>query len=99
MTLALVPGLTHRLQSGIDVADVGCGAGHAINLMAGAFPASRFIGWDLSETGLAAGHAEAERKQLANVAFERIDPAVWTNLSGSISLPRSMPSTTRRGPN
>jgi SAM-dependent methyltransferase len=76
VTLALVPGVTRRLQAGIDVADVGCGAGHAINLMAGAFPASRFIGWDLSETGLAAGRAEAERKQLANVTFERIDAAV-----------------------
>ena len=75
VTLALVPGVTHRLEAGIDVADVGCGAGHAINLMAGAFPASRFIGWDVSETGLAAGRAEAERKQLANVTFERIDAA------------------------
>ncbi len=75
VTLALVPGVTHRLEAGIDVADVGCGAGHAINLMAGAFPASRFIGWDVSETGLAAGRAEAERRQLANVTFERIDAA------------------------
>jgi SAM-dependent methyltransferase len=75
VTLELVPGLTDRLRAGIDVADVGCGAGHAVNLMAGAFPASRFVGWDLSETGLAAGRAEAERKQLANVRFERRDAA------------------------
>ena len=75
VTLALVPGLTHRLRAGIDVADVGCGAGHALNVMAEAFPASRFMGWDLSETGLAAGRAEAERKQLANVWFERRDAA------------------------
>jgi hypothetical protein len=29
--LPLVPGLTERLQEGIDVADIGCGSGHAIN--------------------------------------------------------------------
>ena len=37
-TLPLVPGLTGRLGDGIDVADVGCGSGHAVNLMAAAFP-------------------------------------------------------------
>jgi SAM-dependent methyltransferase len=76
VTLALVPGLTDSLRAGIDVADVGCGSGHAINVMAEAFPASRFVGWDLSETALAAGRAEAERRQLANVSFERQDVAV-----------------------
>jgi hypothetical protein len=38
----LVPGLRERLEEGINVLDVGCGAGHAINLLARAFPASRF---------------------------------------------------------
>ena len=38
VTLPLVPGLVGRLERGIDVADVGCGSGHAINLMAQAFP-------------------------------------------------------------
>jgi hypothetical protein len=54
VTLPLVPGLVDRLERGIDVADVGCGSGHAINLMAEAFPRSRFSGFDLSDTGLAA---------------------------------------------
>src|SRR5438093_4264752 len=53
-TLPLVDGLADRLTSGIDVADVGCGSGHAINLMAEAFPKSRFVGYDFSEEGLAA---------------------------------------------
>jgi SAM-dependent methyltransferase len=39
-TLPLVPGLVDRLRQGIDVADVGCGSGHAVNLMAEAFPRS-----------------------------------------------------------
>ena len=70
-----MPGLIERLQRGIDVADVGCGSGHAINLMAEAFPASRFVGFDISEAGLATGIAEAERKRLTNVRFEQQDAA------------------------
>src|SRR5579862_4312391 len=46
VTLPLVPGLTDRLRAGIDVADVGCGSGHAVNLMAEAFPRSHFTGFD-----------------------------------------------------
>ena len=53
VTLPLVPGLAARLSDGIDVADVGCGSGHAINLMAGAFPRSRFTGFDFAEAGIA----------------------------------------------
>jgi hypothetical protein len=46
--LPLVSGLPARLAEGIDVADVGCGSGHAINLMARVYPASRFVGYDFS---------------------------------------------------
>jgi len=74
-TLPLVPGLPDRLREGIDVADVGCGSGHAINLMAEAFPRSRFTGIDFSETGLATARAEAERKGLTNARFEERDAA------------------------
>jgi 2-polyprenyl-3-methyl-5-hydroxy-6-metoxy-1,4-benzoquinol methylase len=72
-TLPLVDGLMDRLRSGIDIADIGCGSGHAINLMAEAFPKSRFIGYDFSEEGLAAGKAEAKERKLANVRFESKD--------------------------
>ena len=70
VTLHLVDGLVDRLREGIDVADVGCGQGHAVNLMAEAFPSSRFVGYDFSEEGVAAGRAEAEAKGLANATFE-----------------------------
>jgi SAM-dependent methyltransferase len=72
-TLPLVDGLLDRLRSGIDVADIGCGSGHAINLMAQAFPKSRFIGYDFSEEGLAAARAEAKARKLVNVRFESKD--------------------------
>jgi 2-polyprenyl-3-methyl-5-hydroxy-6-metoxy-1,4-benzoquinol methylase len=69
-TLPLVPGLTERLQAGISVADVGCGQGHAVNLMAQAFSNSRFTGYDFSEEGIDTGKAEAERMGLENAHFE-----------------------------
>jgi SAM-dependent methyltransferase len=71
--LPLAPGLPARLRDGIDVADIGCGRGHAINLMAAAFPASRFVGYDFSEEGVAAGRAEAARRGLSNARFEARD--------------------------
>jgi SAM-dependent methyltransferase len=65
--------LTERLQTGIDVADIGCGSGHAINLMAQAFPKSRFVGYDFSPDGIAAARAEAHQKGLTNAQFEERD--------------------------
>ena len=38
VVLPLVDGLPERLRDGIDVADIGCGSGHAINVMAQAYP-------------------------------------------------------------
>jgi SAM-dependent methyltransferase len=75
VTLPLVPGLAGRLSDGIDVADVGCGSGHAVNLMAGAFPRSRFTGFDFSAAGIAAARAEAGRRGLENARFEQRDAA------------------------
>ena len=68
--LPLVSGLVERLQAGIDVADIGCGRGHAVNLMAQAFPQSRFVGYDFSEEGVFAGQSEAQGMGLTNVQFE-----------------------------
>ena len=72
-TVPLIPGLLDRLHAGIDVADFGCGQGHAINVMAQAFPNSRFVGFDFSEEGVAAGRAEATQLKLSNAEFEAKD--------------------------
>jgi len=74
-TLPVVPGLVERLEAGIDVADVGCGSGHAINLMAQAFPSSRFIGFDFSDDGVQKGTQEAAAMGLRNARFETKDVA------------------------
>lgn len=73
--LPLVPGALERLAAGIDVADIGCGQGHAVNLMAKAFPASRFTGFDFSEAGIATARREAESLGLDNARFEVRDVA------------------------
>ena len=67
--LPLVPGLVEALNAGLEVLDVGCGRGHAVNVMAKAFPNSRFTGYDFSEEGIAAGQAEAQQMGLSNVHF------------------------------
>lgn len=74
--LPLVPGLPERLQAGIDVADVGCGSGHAINLIAQAYPASRCTGYDFSAEGIAAAQAEVAGLGLANAEFAVRDVAL-----------------------
>ena len=73
--LPLVPGLTERLEAGIDVLDVGCGSGRALNLMARSFPNSRFIGYDFSEEGIARARAAAQEHGTPNVRFEVKDAA------------------------
>jgi len=68
--LPLVPGLVKDLENGIEVLDVGCGAGRALNLMATSFPASRFTGYDFSEEAIATGRMAAEKQGLTNLRFE-----------------------------
>ncbi|OBG98414.1 methyltransferase [Mycobacterium sp. E3251] len=70
VVLPLVDGLVERLRSGADVADFGCGSGHAVNVMARAFPASRFTGIDFSDEAIAVGAREATDLGLANATFE-----------------------------
>ena len=73
--LPLVPGLTERLERGIDVLDVGCGSGRALNLLARKFPNSRFVGYDFSEEAVARARVEAEEHANNNVRFEVKDVA------------------------
>jgi len=71
--LPVAKGLPERLKSGIRVADVGCGTGHAVNLMAREYPASTFVGYDLGEDAITKARAEARELGLGNAAFEVLD--------------------------
>jgi 2-polyprenyl-3-methyl-5-hydroxy-6-metoxy-1,4-benzoquinol methylase len=73
--LPLVPGLPDALRAGIDVLDVGCGSGRALNLLARHHPRSRFTGYDLSAQAIGAARAEAAETGLRNVRFEVRDVA------------------------
>ncbi|GAB4098719.1 class I SAM-dependent methyltransferase [Sinomonas halotolerans] len=64
-----------RLEAGIDVADIGCGQGHAVSLLARAFPASRFVGLDFSPEAIGEARAEAAAWGLGNAKFELADVA------------------------
>ena len=74
--LPLVPGLVDRLAEGIDVVDIGCGSGRAINHLAALYPASRFAGYDISPEAVATAREQAARLGLQNVRFERRDVAL-----------------------
>jgi SAM-dependent methyltransferase len=73
--LSLVPNLTDRLTAGLDVLDVGCGAGRALITLAAAFPKSRFTGYDFSREAVAAARANAATRNLTNIYFEPRDAA------------------------
>lgn len=78
--LPLVPGLTDRLKQGIRVIDVGCGRGRALNLLAGWFPASTFVGYDLSEEAIVYARETAASRGLDNVTFRVHDAARLTEV-------------------
>jgi SAM-dependent methyltransferase len=73
--LGVVPGLAARLGSGARVLDLGCGTGHAINLMAKEFPASTFVGYDLAEDAIDRAERERAEADLANARFAVLDAA------------------------
>lgn len=66
----LAAGLTDRLSAGVRAADIGCGTGHTTNLLARAFPASVFVGYDLAQDAIDRGRTEAGDWGLSNVTFE-----------------------------
>ena len=71
--LPAAKGLPERLRTGIQVADVGCGTGHAINLMAREFPASTFVGYDFDVEAIERARVEAHQMSLTNARFEVLD--------------------------
>lgn len=77
--LPLAPGLIEKLECGIDVLDVGCGAGQAMILLAEQFPDSRFVGYDISEEAIGTAQREAQAKGLTNLRFEVQDAAAFAD--------------------
>jgi SAM-dependent methyltransferase len=69
--LPALDGVVQRLESGITVADVGCGHGHSTVLMVEAFPNSRFFGFDTHAASIAAARRNAAQAGLRDrVTFD-----------------------------
>lgn len=71
--LPLVPGLHDLLSKGIRVLDVGCGRGRILNRLASLYPASRFVGMDLSQEAVAYARDHASSAGRDNVEFQAVD--------------------------
>ena len=67
--LPTLEGVAAKLTAGGRVADVGCGAGGAVLLLAEAFPASHVAGYDISEHALARATERLAESGVANASF------------------------------
>jgi 2-polyprenyl-3-methyl-5-hydroxy-6-metoxy-1,4-benzoquinol methylase len=84
--IPLVPRLEEKLKEGINVLDVGCGNGRAINMMANQFPRSKFTGYDISEEAITKARFQAITYDNKNVKFEVKDISKILNSSKNLSF-------------
>jgi ubiquinone/menaquinone biosynthesis C-methylase UbiE len=75
--LPLVAGIDARLQAGIRVIDVGCGAGRAISAMAERYPKSTFVGLDICEDAYEPAQQRAREQGRTNLSFVSGDAATY----------------------
>ncbi|MDT7596588.1 MAG: hypothetical protein QOJ06_2134 [Pseudonocardiales bacterium] len=69
--ISAMPEVEAALERGCDLADVGCGQGRALVTLAQAFPASRYVGYDIHEPSLHAARTHAQVSHVADrVHFE-----------------------------
>lgn len=66
--LPALDGVVEKLKAGARVADIGCGHGHSTVLMAGAFPASQFQGFDAHPESVAVARKIAAEAGVAERA-------------------------------
>lgn len=69
VVIPALDGVEHKLQAGAKVVDIGCGAGSALLQLAAHFPASTFLGYDISQYALGRADAKKEAAGLTNVSF------------------------------
>ena len=69
LVLPALEGIEERLRKGAVVADVGCGAGGAVLLMAKAFPKSSFTGFDISRHALDRAATKLAESGVTNASF------------------------------
>jgi len=75
------PGLRVKLESGVQVCELGAGKGHQSMLMAKMYPKSTFLVTDISEEAVHKGQKIAEKQKLTNTKWKVLDAS---------DVPRSM---------
>lgn len=76
--LPALDGVVGNLETGINVADVGCGYGYSTVLMAQAFPRSSFFGFDKHAPSLEAARAHARDAGVGSrVSFESFGASAY----------------------
>lgn len=73
--LPLIPEGAEKLKKGIRAADIGCGSGKALILLAKTFPESEFTGYDFFEEAVRNARAHAAAEGVKNIRFVREDAA------------------------
>ena len=68
--LPLIPNIKSKLENGINVMEIGCGSGRALNLIAKHFPNSSFVGYDISNEGIKRAQDDSNKSNLSNINFE-----------------------------
>ncbi|XP_071080032.1 S-adenosylmethionine-dependent methyltransferase Rv2258c-like [Haliotis cracherodii] len=71
--LPAISELLPKLESGIDIAEIGCGTGILSRSLAEKFPNSRVHGSDISDQALSMAREGSAAKNLENVTFEKVD--------------------------
>jgi ubiquinone/menaquinone biosynthesis C-methylase UbiE len=80
-------GVREQLAEGGRVADVGCGHGASVILMAQAFPKSRFMGIDYHESSIAVARERAKQAGVADqIRFEVATPSVLASSQEKFDL-------------
>ena len=80
--LPALPGVPGKLELGATVADVGCGTGDSTILLAGAYPESRFWGFDRDPAAIArAGWLATTGGVADRIRFEVADPGSYPGTS------------------
>jgi SAM-dependent methyltransferase len=92
----VVPGLLERLRAGVAVADLGCGSARGLEILARAFPRSRFVGFDSDEGLIAAGRRRLGDRDVPNLqlhakAIEQLAPEPGFDVVGAFEVIHNLP--------
>ncbi|HLW32115.1 MAG TPA: class I SAM-dependent methyltransferase [Aequorivita sp.] len=68
--LPAITGIVDNLKTGITVADIGCGHGISTQIMAKAFPNSKFVGFDNHAPSIDKAREMGNKARLDNLEFE-----------------------------